>query len=509
MTMQEPPLLPDDTQPTTMVSRATIPSRRQSRLSIWLFLSLLIFSTISLIATLGFAFSIDTSIESEISDEQSVTLLIADERRDIQTSAATVGDLLNEQNISLNTDDAISPALDNPLSDGLLITIAHARSVSLTVDGEVSNIRTPFDNPADILAQEQISLRSIDYIWVDGTAATIEELSLWTVPANEIIVQHAFQITIRDTETETIIETTAETVGDVLYEAGISIYFSDSLNPEQGQALTHDMLITIDRAHPIIIQVDGVNLETRVSGTSVADALTESGIALIGLDYTIPAETETIEAGMTISVLRVTESVDNYEESIPYETLYQANEQLELDQRQIIQAGETGLQHYNERVRYENGIEVGREPSGSEMTRVPQNEIIAYGTQIVIRTVNTPEGSREYWRVLRMYATSYHPEALGGDNITAIGETLQHGIIASDPNLISYRTNLYIEGYGIGFMADTGGPRSSPYWVDLGYSDDDFVGWHRYVDVYLLTPVPANIDYLLPTWRPIRGQSDN
>lgn len=508
MTIQEPPLLPDDTQP-TMSSRATLPSRRQSRLSIWLFLALIIFSIISLIATLGFAFSTDTFSNSEISDKQTVTLLIADEYRDIQTSALTVEDLLSEQNVSLNTDDAISPVLDTPLSDGLLITIAHARSVSLAVDNEVSNIRTPFDNPADILTQEQINLRPIDHIWVDGTAATIAELRLWPVPANEIIVQHAFLITIRDGESEIVLETTAETVGDALYEAGVTIYFSDSLSLEQGHTLTNDTIITIDRAHPIIIRVDGVNLETRVSGTSVADALTEAGIALIGLDYTIPAETETIAAGMTISVLRVTESNESYEETIPYETVYQTSEQLELDQRQIVQAGESGLQRYNERVRYENGIEVGREPSGSEMIRMPQNEIIAYGTQIIIRAINTPEGAKDYWRVLRMYATSYHPEALGGDNITAIGETLQHGIIASDPNLIPYRTNLYVEGYGIGMMADTGGTRSSPYWIDLGYSDEDFVGWHRYVDVYLLTPAPANIDYLLPTWRPIRGQSDN
>jgi hypothetical protein len=34
--------------------------------------------------------------------------------------------------------------------------------------------------------------------------------------------------------------------------------------------------------------------------------------------------------------------------------------------------------------------------------------------------------------------------------------------------------------------------------VDLGYSDADFVGWSRWVDVYLLLPVPESVDYLLP-----------
>ena len=46
-------------------------------------------------------------------------------------------------------------------------------------------------------------------------------------------------------------------------------------------------------------------------------------------------------------------------------------------------------------------------------------------------------------------------------------------------------------------MADTG-PLYRPLFIDLGYSDDDFVPWSRWVDVYLLAPVPAEIQYLLP-----------
>ncbi len=97
-----------------------------------------------------------------------------------------------------------------------------------------------------------------------------------------------------------------------------------------------------------------------------------------------------------------------------------------------------------------------------------------------------------------MYATSYHPAALGGDDVTATGRRLTTGIVASSPAVIPFGTEVYVEGYGIGLMADTGGPRRFPLWIDLGYSDEDFRSWSRYVDVYLLTPVPDDIDYLLP-----------
>ena len=148
-------------------------------------------------------------------------------------------------------------------------------------------------------------------------------------------------------------------------------------------------------------------------------------------------------------------------------------------------------------MRYENGVEVSREPVASLVAQEPRNEVIGYGTNIVLRTVDTPDGPRQYWRRLRMYATSYHPAALGGDSTTATGDTLRKGIIASRPDLIKYGSEVYVPGYGIGKMADTG-PIYRPMFIDLGYSDDDWVSWSRWVDVYLLTPVPENIQYLLP-----------
>ncbi|MBC7870587.1 MAG: hypothetical protein H7Y09_07085, partial [Chitinophagaceae bacterium] len=61
-----------------------------------------------------------------------------------------------------------------------------------------------------------------------------------------------------------------------------------------------------------------------------------------------------------------------------------------------------------------------------------------------------------------------------------------------------FDTNLYVEGYGTGIAADTGPRRVHPYWLDLGYSDADFVNWHEWVEVYLLLPIPDVVEYLLP-----------
>jgi resuscitation-promoting factor RpfB len=507
MHLHEPPVLPDDTQPT--FSRPTEPRRRQKArvLPAWALLIIIGVSIFSLVATVALVLRLSEPI-SITPIRKAVTLVVGGDVRDIETQAATVGDLLREQAIRLDSEDAVSASLDTLLTDGMLVTINRARTVTLRADDEEQTIRTPFTNPQDILNNQGITLNPPDRVWLDGTIAEHSALAAWPVPVNEIGIQRAVTVTITDGDSETVIESTADTVGDALFEAGITVYLTDNVSPPLGSTLDTDTRITIDRARPVTIQVDGTTIETRVQGTTVLDALSEAGIALVGLDYTMPAEYERIEADMTIYILRVMEAIVSTEEEIPYETVMQADSALELDQRYTVQAGQVGVRRIDERVRYENGIEVGREPAGSAITHEPQNEVIAYGTSIVLRTVDTPQGAREYWRKLRVYATSYHPEALGGDNVTAIGMTLAHGVIGSNPRIIPYRTEMYVPDYGIGIMADTGGARSSPYWIDLGYSDADYRSWHQYVDVYLLTPVPADVNYLLPAWQPMNGIPD-
>lgn len=73
---------------------------------------------------------------------------------------------------------------------------------------------------------------------------------------------------------------------------------------------------------------------------------------------------------------------------------------------------------------------------------------------------------------------------------------MRGGVVAVDPRLISLRTNVYVEGYGVGSACDTGSAIIGKR-IDLGYDDGNLQLWYRWVDVYLLTPVPDDIRYNL------------
>jgi len=77
---------------------------------------------------------------------------------------------------------------------------------------------------------------------------------------------------------------------------------------------------------------------------------------------------------------------------------------------------------------------------------------------------------------------------------------LAKGVIAVSPAWykIFAGTQIYVPGYGVGTVADTGGGIPGKYWIDLGYGEEDFVNWHQTVTIYFLNPAPANVPDVLP-----------
>jgi len=505
--MFEPLPSPDDTQPTqplltlddTQPTQTFYPTAKQSWSKL-LLLVIIVMSSLSVLLTLeaiirypGTQSTLATPINRQ------VTLVLDGAETQINSTAQTVADLLQEQEIELAVDDWLSTSPDVLLVDGMRIALNRARDVELTINGRLRRVRTSQQQPRLILDEAGIALNNGDRIWIDGTEMAAESLDDYPLLPQSITIRAAHPITIIDGIEQTNHWTTADTVGDALFQAGITLYLSDQVMPDLSTTVQPDMEITITRAQLVRIEVDDTVIESRVMGRTVSDALAETGVALVGLDYTIPAENTPIVPGMKIRVLRVTESIITEQETIPYETIYQDDPTLPLDTREIQQAGQTGITEYTIRVRYENGYEISREVIETTVEQVARNEVIAYGTDIVLGTIETPEGPREYWRKLRLYATSYKPEAVGGSTTTAIGMTLEKGVVGAHPSIIPYRTQLFVPGYGVGVMGDTGhGLGGTRYWIDLGYSDADWVNWHEYVDVYLLTPIPENINYLLP-----------
>lgn len=434
------------------------------------------------------------------------TVTILDDGLVVEVSGdfATVGEAVAAAGLTLNEADDVSPDLSAVPDDNAAIIIDRAREVQLLTAGGEQILWTQVETVGALLDEAGLSVGPGDRVLADNEELDTAALADSPLPSQLILDPYKTVTLMLDGEPQ-VLRTAAVSVADALAELDMGVGPYDTVDPSPDTVLRQDMTITLERAAPFRIVVDGATREVSSGHDRVADILAEAGVALVGLDRVQPAEDASVRPGDTIQVIRVTETFETVDEPIPYDTVYQADETMPLDTQALVSTGSPGVLRRQTRVLYENGIEVAREPASEWVAVEPVNDVINYGTQITVQTMDTPAGPIEYWRVVNMRVASYTPSSAGkspgepGYGITASGRQAGIGVVAVDPRVVPFRSNVYVPGYGVAFAGDTGGGVKGRF-IDLGYSDDNYQHWSGFVDVYYLTPVPAadKIRYILP-----------
>ncbi len=441
-----------------------------------------------------------------------VTLVVDGRVRELRTHQDTVATLLMDVGLSLYPEDIViyqGEILHAPGVDALNVTIdpefpvevRRARSVRINADGHSVKIRTHATSVEAVLAEAKLSLLTNDEVEVVGDMAVANPGPVDSEPV-QITVHRAVPFTLHENGRTETFYTTAPTVGEALRRVGLMLYMADGVEPGLGERMSAGLDVRVDRSIPVTVQVDGRILRARTHRERVSEVLSDLGVVLTGQDYTTPTLQASLGEDATIRVVRVSERFLTFQEPIPFDVAWQPDPDLEIDYDRVMQEGERGILEKRLRIRYEDGHEISREIDDQYVAIPPTTKILGYGTQVVVRTLNTPSGPVEYWRTIRMLATSYSAGTAGTSpsspwyGRTATGMQMRHGIVAVDPRMIHLHSQVYVPDYGIGLAGDTGGAIRGKR-IDLGYDDSNLVLWYRWVDVYLLTPVPGSINYVI------------
>ncbi|HEY84569.1 MAG TPA: DUF348 domain-containing protein, partial [Chloroflexi bacterium] len=314
---------------------------------------------------------------------QPITLVIDGQAYPLRSHRLTVEAVLLQTGLQLKSQDTLWPPPESGLVPGQNIEITLARPVIVDLNGEGkhSTVFTHRRTPAEIYQELQVNLSSADDIFVDGQlwghnrplpVTPFDELKADLPPSQKNILGSSLQLeTLRprpvrialhkaipvhiiDDGQETNILTTLQSVGDVLLAQDIPLYLGDLITPDLSTPLAPDTTITIERATPVSIQADGHTLKTRTRSSTVAEALAQEKVALVGQDYTLPAEDAAITSNINIKVMRVVEALEIDKETTDFETLWISNDGLELDTQQIEQQGQEGVTKTRARIIYEN-----------------------------------------------------------------------------------------------------------------------------------------------------------
>jgi uncharacterized protein YabE (DUF348 family) len=397
------------------------------------------------------------------------------------------------------------------LTSLFLLSACQARPSRLTIlDGnQVYSLHSSARTIADALSEAGVALGENDRILYLGAPLSPDD-SLPLADHITLTIRRPVDLTLQIAGSETVtFESSALTVGEALTEAGYELHATDRLTPPAHTPLLADLTVSWQPSRELTVTVDGNEIHIRSTAPTVGQALAEAGLPLIGLDTSQPAENEPLPADGQIHITRVVESVALTQKPIPYGTRIELSADLELDQRALLQGGQMGLAIARVRTRSEDGVTVSQVSETEAVVRPPVDEVMGVGTKVVIRTAVVDGVTIEYWRAITMYATYYKPCISGTnicDDVTASGRKLTKGVVAVvyPWYLLLAGERVFVPGYGEAVIADNNGALTTAYgthWIDLGYAETDVHDWtNRYVTVYFLTPVPANIAdlYVLP-----------
>ena len=482
---------------------------------------------------------------------QTVVLEVNGKTWRTRTHQQTVEAFLREIGLDLQPEDTVLPSVDSLLAGHEAVFVQKALPVLIEADGEIVERHTHSHQVADLLQEAGLNAKPQDAVLLDGEPVDLDAAlpqykwlpsrwpllrELWSRPLgnpafpavapsgrdgrrvrqpagrstsswHRLKLQRAVPLSVHDGGVQLSVYTLARTIGEALLGQGIVLYLGDQVQPMLGTLLTNGMHVEIQRAKPVTIAVDGKVIKTRVQARSVAQLLNEARIELLEKDYTVPALDAAVISDMAVSVVRVVETWIWESEDIPFEIRWRGDSTLELDQYHTDQPGQLGIRKRRVRLVYEDGQETERVVADEWVERQPTTRLMSHGTQIVVRELETPSGVVRYWRKIRMSATSYNAPTAGKPldhpvyGITRLGWRARKGIVAVDPRVIALGTQVYVPGYGLGTAADTGGAIKGRR-IDLCYDDDNLVLWKKWVDVYLLEPVPPSnaIIWLMPSY---------
>ena len=132
---------------------------------------------------------------------------------------------------------------------------------------------------------------------------------------------------------------------------------------------------------PVTVQLiaDGQELNLTSEAGNVRELLQEASVSVSEDDEVTPPLFTPLSEGMTVTIVRITESIEVIPQSIPFERKIVRSDDMEANDAPRIFPGESGLQEVRVRIVYHDGIEQQRIPIDVTVVNPARDEIVMVG----------------------------------------------------------------------------------------------------------------------------------
>jgi resuscitation-promoting factor RpfB len=256
---------------------------------------------------------------------------------------------------------------------GTVAWSTQGKTVSLAVDGEVSEVSFRGDTVADALAAAEVTVDENDAL-VPSADTPVEDgdsVALRRGRPLELVV---------DGEPRTV-WVTALDVDEALQqldlrEEGLFLSASRSRSiPLNGLALE------VRTPKALAIAIDGQELSRTSAAATVGEALEEARIELRELDRVTPAVEEPVSEGLRVLVQRVTVGESTSDSPIGFGTERRDDATLTRGQTTQLQAGQNGTLRRTVRLTHVDGVLESSDVVSEQQVAAPVARVLAVGTK--------------------------------------------------------------------------------------------------------------------------------
>ncbi len=170
---------------------------------------------------------------------KSVTLSIDGQISQVRTSADTVGALLKSKGIEVTSHDVVAPNLDAKVGEGTRVAVKFGRQVTFTIDGAQQTIWT-----TAITVDEALSALAVD---LAGAQLSTSRSSTIGRQGLAIIIATEKTVIIIDAGKKRTVTTTGQTLADALAAAKITVDRDDKLSASPNARLVDGSKFTFTR----------------------------------------------------------------------------------------------------------------------------------------------------------------------------------------------------------------------------------------------------------------------
>lgn len=214
-----------------------------------------------------------------------------------------------------------------------------------------------------------------------------------------INVYRARPVTVIDGSERFTVMSPYQTSFRIAKEAGLDVREEDKFDLERIDNFVAEgslgLKLTITRAKKVNVTLYGSQFEMYTHASNVADLISERGIVVGSSDLAYPAVETPIHDGLELAIMRVGQDVIVGEESVPYPQRTIRDSAKDVGYEEVQTPGVDGAKMVTYKVTYHDGTEQSRNVIQEVVTTEPVEEVVVIGTKVAVASAPSDPGDNQ------------------------------------------------------------------------------------------------------------------